>query len=131
AWSFVQWVGAYQGDYKIEPRLAGIANAALLINPNASTNLAVLISPDATAAEISSIAANFSVIQRRSHLHLGTILQGTLNLNRLSALAQSSLVLWIESAPKRKLVDEAAAKIVGGDDGQVATPTLTQQAGFN
>ena len=49
----------------------------------------------------------------------------------LDALAQSSSVLWIERAPRRKLVDEAAAKLVGGDDGLVGTPTVTQQLGFD
>jgi len=39
--------------------------------------------------------------------------------------------LWIEPAPKRKLHDEFASKIVGGDDGAVATPAVTQQLGFD
>jgi hypothetical protein len=43
-----------------------------------------------------------------------------------NSAAQSGSVLWIERAPKRKLVDEAASKIVGGDDGNTGTPTLTQ-----
>ncbi len=62
---------------------------------------------------------------------MGTILVGELNLTRLQKLAQSDSVLWIEPAPKRKLVDEAASKIVGGDDGNFGTPTITQQLGFD
>ena len=50
----------------------------------------------------------------------GTFLRGSLPPASLDALAQSSSVLWIERAPRRKLVDEAAAKLVGGDDGYVA-----------
>src|SRR5208283_2874997 len=38
--------------------------------------------------------------------------------------------LWIERAPRRKLVDELASKLVGGDDGLTGTPTVTQQLGF-
>ena len=55
---------------------------------------------------------------------------GHLKPTNLPALAQSGSVLWIERAPKRKLVDELASKIVGGDDGNTGTPTLTQQEGF-
>jgi hypothetical protein len=131
ALSFVQWVGAYQKDYKLAPQLSEMANRVLVKDPNAVTNITALLAPDATTTEVTAVTAQFSTIQRRSQLHLGTIVQGSLNLSRLPALAESSAVLWIEPASKRKLVDEAAAKIVGGDDGQVATPTLTQQAGFN
>ena len=45
-------------------------------------------------------------------------------------MAQSDSVLWLERTPRRKLVDEAAAKLVGGDDGRTATPTVSQQLGF-
>ena len=61
----------------------------------------------------------------------GIVVRGELLPRRLDALSQSSAVLWIERAPKRKLVDEAASKLVGGDDGNVATPTVTQQLGFD
>jgi hypothetical protein len=52
------------------------------------------------------------------------------NPPHLNKLAGLEAVLWIEPAPRRKLVDEAASKLVGGDDGQVATPTVTEQLGF-
>ncbi len=129
--SYVRWVGPYEADYKIQSRLSAEANSALRLNQNAVTNISVLISPAATVAEIATVKSLFVSIQHESDLHLGTILRGKLPLANLSALAQSSSVLWIESAPKRKLVDEAASKIVGGDDGQVATPTVTQQSGFD
>ncbi|MES1180744.1 MAG: S8 family serine peptidase, partial [Verrucomicrobiota bacterium] len=108
ALSFVRWVGPYQAGYKIESRLSAEANRALLKNQNAATNVSVLVSPAATAAEIADVKALFVSIQH-----------------------ESGSVLWIESAPKRKLVDEAASKLVGGDDGRVGTPTITQQSGFD
>src|SRR5207249_1593833 len=79
-----------------------------------------------------SIAARplLSSVLHESHLRQGTVLRGVLSPARLNALAQSGAVLWIEQAPKRKLVDEAASKIVGGDDGITGTPTITQQLGF-
>jgi len=131
ALSFVRWVGPYQANYKIQSRLAAEANSALSKNQNAVTNISVLVSSSATAPELAGVKSLFVSIQHESDLHIGTILRGQLPLANLSALAQSSSVLWIESTPKRKLVDEAASKIVGGDDGQVATPTITQQSGFD
>ena len=131
ALNIVRWVGPYRADYKIQSRLSAEANSALRLNQNATTNISVLISSAATAAELAGVKSLFDSIQHESHLHIGTILRGQLPLANLSALAQSSSVLWIESAPKRKLVDEAASKIVGGDDGHIATPTITQQAGFD
>ena len=131
ALSFVRYVGAYQADYKIHPRLSVVANSALQKNVGATTNISVLISPDATATEIAAVKSLFVSIQHESRLHLGTILRGEVKLANLSALANADSVLWIESAPKRKLVDEAASKIVGGDDGNVATPTVTEQMGFD
>ena len=70
-----------------------------------------------------------SSVQHESDLRQGVILRGQLDAAQLPTLAQSGAVLWIEPAPKRKLVDEAASKIVGGDNGNVATPTLTQKRG--
>ena len=91
----------------------------------------MLLSPAATAAEIATTRSLLAAIHGESRLRQGTVLRGTLAAAQLDLLAQSSAVLWVEKTPKRKLVDEAASKIVGGDDGQAASPTLTQQWGFN
>ncbi len=131
ALAFVRWVGIYQADYKIEARLTATAHGALMKSQAASTNVSVLIASGATAAEIAGVSSFFLNVQHKSDLRFGTVLQGRLNLARLPTLAQSSSVLWVETAPKRKLVDEAASKIVGGDDGHVGTPTVTEQLGFN
>jgi hypothetical protein len=90
-----------------------------------------LIAPQATLGEIAEVRSLFSAITHESQFRQGTILRGALAPDRLAALAQASAVLWIERAPRRKLVDEAAAKVVGGDDGFTATPTVTQQLGFD
>lgn len=131
ALDFVRWVGVYQPGYKIQSRLSTAESNALQKNQNAITNVSVLISPGATAAEITGAKSLFVSIQHESDLRMGTILRGELNLANLPALAQLSSVLWIEPTPKRKLVDEAASKIVGGDDGNVGTPTITEQLGFD
>src|ERR1035437_7325984 len=129
ALSFVTWVGPYRTEHKIHPRLATAARLAAQTNETVSVN--ILLSPSATAAEIADVRTHLMVVYHESHLRQGIIVRGELLPGHLDALAQSSAVLWIERAPKRKLVDEFASKIVGGDDGNVATPTVTQQLGFN
>ena len=128
ALNFVRWVGPYGSDYKIHPGLAALARNVPKTNRMVAVN--ILVSPGAAPAEIAGVRSLLSSVQHESHLRQGLILRGQLDAAQLPALAQSGSVLWIEPAPKRKLVDEAASKIVGGDDGNVATPTLTQQWGF-
>ena len=129
ALSFVRWVGAYRPEHKVHPRLAATAQAALQSKYLLAVN--VLISPQATTAETAEVRALFSSVANESKLRQGTILRGSLPPRSLDALAQSSAVLWIERAAKRKLVDEMASKVVGGDDGLTGTPTVTQQLGFD
>jgi Subtilase family/Bacterial TSP3 repeat len=124
----VRWVGEYHPSDKVHPRLAAAIKGALQTNQIVAIN--VLIAPRATPGEIADVRSQFSTIAHESELRLGTILQGALAPSRLDALAQSGCVLWIERAPRRRLVDELAAKLVGGDDGRTGTPTLTQQLGF-
>jgi hypothetical protein len=128
ALSYVRWVGPYRPDHKIHPRLAAAARAAPQTNQVLAVN--VLLSPQATAAETAEVRSLLSNIAYESKLRQGTILRGDLPPASLDALAQSSAVLWIERAPRRKLVDEMASKLVGGDDGLTGTPTVTQQLGF-
>ena len=124
----VRWVGPYRAEYKIHPRLSAAASNGSLTNRLVTVN--ILISPGAAPAEIAAVRSMLSSVQHESSLRQGTILRGDLDPARLQVLAQAGSVLWIERAHKRKLVDEAASKIVGGDDGQTGTPTLTQQMGF-
>ena len=124
----VQWVGEYHPACKVHPRLAAAARGALQTNQIVAVN--VLLAPQATTGEIAEVRSLFSTVAHESHLRQGIILRGGLAPHRLEALAQSSSVLWIERAPRRKLVDEVAAKLVGGDDGRTGTPTVTQQLGF-
>ena len=125
----VRWVGPYASDYKIHPRLAAMVPGAM--KTNKAVAVTILLSPSATAAEIAAVRAQFASVQSESHLRQGTFLRGGMPPGQLNAAAQSGAVLWIENAPKHKLIDEAASKIVGGDDGNIATPTVTQQLGFD
>src|SRR5215471_4585218 len=124
---FVRWVGPYKPTHKVHPRLAALVQA-----PTQPENLRVniLIVPGATAQQIRAIRSSLLTIEHQSTLRQGTVLRATVDSGQLSALAQSDAVLWIERAPKRKLVDELASKLIGGDDGKTGTPTVTEQLGF-
>jgi len=130
---YVRWVGAYRPEHKIHPRLAA-ADAAAAGTATAQTNLPmvvnILLSPRAAAEEIRQARALLSAVEHESHLRQGVILRGTLRPGFLNALARLDSVLWVEGAVKHKLNDELASKIVGGDDGATATPTVTEQLGF-
>src|SRR5215831_7149322 len=128
ALSYVNWVGPYRSELKIHPRLASAAHAAMQTNATVQVN--ILTSTTATLAELAAVRSHLAVVYHESHLRQGTFVRGELLPGRLQALSQLGTVLWIERAPRRKLVDEAASKLVGGDDGKVATPTLTQQLGY-
>ena len=125
---YVRWVGPFRPDDKIHPGLSAAARVASPSNQIVAVN--ILLSPDAKSAEVAGVRSLLASVQHESRLRQGTILRGTLDPARLPALAQSGSVLWIERAPRRKLVDEFASKIVGGDDGNVGTPTVTEQLGF-
>lgn len=128
ALAFVNWVGPYRPDDKVHPRLAAALNAAA--SATAPVTITALLAPGTTAAEVAQARLVFITIDQESHLRQGTIMRGRLPAGQVSLLAQSASVLWLEPAPKRRLVDEMASKIVGGDDGATGTPTLTQQRGF-
>jgi len=124
----VTWIGPYRPEHKLHPRLSATLKGSTQTNQSVSVSL--LLSASATPAEIAGVRSLLRSVQSESHLRQGTFLRGDLPLKQLNSLAQSSVVLWVEPAPKHKLVDEAAAKLVGGDDDRVATPTLTEQWGF-
>jgi len=124
AMSFVHWVGPYRSENKIHSALAA-----------APTNLAqrvnIMISPRATVDEVARVRSFLQDVEHESHLRQGTFLRGVLRPGALAAVSKLDATLWIEPATHRKLVDEAASKLVGGDDGMVATPTVTEQKGFD
>ena len=127
--NYVIWVGPYRPEHKIHPRLAAMMPAAA--KTNRMVAVSIMLSPSATPAEIAGVRARLVSVEAESHLRQGIFLRGELPPKQLDALSQDGAVLWIENAPKHKLIDEAASKLVGGDDGNIATPTVTQQLGFN
>src|SRR5438309_7686458 len=119
--SFVHWVGGYRSQHKLDARLKSEGNS----------KVRVLLSPQASARERALLRRSLRTLGHETRLRFGNLLQGEVTPRQLSALADSDAVLWIEPAPKPKLLDEISSKIVGGDDLVAGTRTLTQQLGFD
>ncbi len=126
AMPFVRWVGEYRADHKIHEALhASFKNPP----PGKMAPVSVLLSPRATAWDTALARRLLRNIRHASQSGFGKVLQGEISFAQLPALARSSGVLWIEPAPKFRLLDEVASKIVGGD--AEGHPTAVQQLGFD
>src|SRR5437762_3693436 len=119
--TFVRWVGPYRPEHKIDSRL----------NTSGVSRVRVLLSPVASAKDRAVARRAFQTMAHETKLRFGNILAGEVTPAQLATLARSDAVLWIEPAPRPKLVDEISSKIVGGDDGVAGTRTVTQQLGFD
>ena len=133
---FVRWVGRYSPEHKLHQALThasgvGTNTPGQFANASPSSDsldVAVLLSPLATAVERQQTRSRFSQTRQESSNHFGAVLRGRLNRAQLDALASSEAVLWIEPAPAMRLYDEVASRIVAGDGppGQ----TLAQSLGY-
>jgi subtilisin family serine protease len=129
--SFVKWVGPYKMEHKIHTGLQGQMRAGKTgLQLTNTIGVSILFSPRATGQEIGEIRRMVGGKVQESHLRQGMVLRGVISPANLNTLAQSSAVLWVEPAPKMKLVDEVSSKIIGGDDGLTGTFTTTQQLGY-
>jgi len=66
--SYIRWLGPYRADYKVHPRLAA---AGALPQTNLVLATTVLISPQATPAEIAGVRSLFASVAHESRLRSG------------------------------------------------------------
>ncbi len=122
---FVRWVGEYKPEYKMHDRV----RAAQAGPQPAQQAITVLLSPSSTPPEIARTRAAFQSVHQHATHRFGVVIRGVVPSRLLQTLAESPAVLWIEPAPKMKLVDAVSSKIVGGDCG--GPWTCTQELGFD
>ncbi len=125
ALSFVQFVGAYQAEQKIHPRVRQTATTTA----DDKVEVAVVLSAAADAAETQQTKTHFARLTQETKLASGRILRGSVSKAQLNSLAASDSVLWIESAPTMRLFDEVSARIVAGDG--MGHQTLMQSLGYD
>jgi hypothetical protein len=117
---YVHWLGPYRPEYRVDPRLRG----------REAAEVRVLLAPGAADSEAWA-RRQLEPLRGAGTSRIGTVLEGRLTAAKLAGLAGSEAVLWIEPAPRMRLWDEIASKVVGGDDGAIGTPSVVQQLGFD
>ena len=110
---FVRWLGEYRADHKL---YAGLRQTQIgSATNNNTTAISLLLSPQASPFEIAKVRRVMQTVRRQSKSRFGAVLHGEATSAQLKALAESSSVLWIEPAPRPKLLDEIATKIIAGE----------------
>lgn len=142
ALDFVAYVGEFRADHKLDGRLrqalgqqpstgpgrkSSAASATAVTAP--SLDVSVLLAPSVGEVEAARAQAHFTRLRQRARLRSGQVLRGELPARQLEALAADPNVLWIEPAPKMRLFDEIASRIVAGDG--PTHQTLAQSLGYD
>ena len=123
---YVHWTGPFEPRLKVHPRLAAQVGQKV----TGPFDIHFLGRPGLTGVE--KLMLNRSVGARAGvSTSLGTLFHASVTALQLRRLANSPDVVWIEPAPRPHLSDEIAVKIIGGDDGKGASPSLVQAAGFD
>ena len=124
---FVRWVGAYEPRHKIDPRLT----RSLAHDPAAPLAIRVLLRQEYTGEELAVVALHLRAQTGFRTSSLGTLLSGRVEGRRLLELARSAAVLWIEPAPRLRLFDGVATRIVMGDSDPVGGMAELHKLGFD
>jgi hypothetical protein len=113
---FVQWIGPYRPDHKVAAQLRAWAAASQTLD------VGFALVPDTPPVERVALRRAMARFERESNSRYGSILRGQVSPAQLAFLARSPFVLWIEPAPRMKLIDEIASKIVGGGAYETGEP---------
>ncbi|HMO65697.1 MAG TPA: S8 family serine peptidase, partial [Verrucomicrobiota bacterium] len=106
----VRWAGEYRAEYKVAAALRQLVAAGL------HADVSLILAPDTPPGERLLLRRALLRAGRETPLRSGPILRGRVTPAQLALLARSPAVLWLEPAPQMKLVDEIAAKLVGGGE---------------
>ena len=123
----VRWVGPYTPEMRLQPRLRRTVATDL----SATIPLKLLVPPGTPGPHIARVLRLLTGPVAHHTTAMGTFVTGNADLRRLNALAQSDAVVWIEHAPRMKLSDEVATKIVSGETDKTGDFAHVQQLGFD
>ena len=126
---FVRWVGSYEPRHKLQSRLMRQLATNSLGN---FIEVKILANPRAGVAGLSVLSRAFEA-GTRHHLNatFGAVITGRILPARLLALVRSPLVLWVEVAPRMKLVDEVSTLIVMGEGSGAPPRPHVHELGFD
>lgn len=117
----------YEPRHKVDPRLRRDFER----HPMGSRPVQILILREARSEDRALIARHLRSARVRGSLEIGVIHQGVLDAAGLKVLAQSASVLWIEPAPRMRLVDQVATEIVAGASQKNDGLAALHEMGFN
>lgn len=123
---WVHWIGRYDAPLKIHARLL----SQLKANPKERFKIQFLVRPGSGPEALVGLRQLVSARPNPTKF-LGTIFEAALSGSEILTLAGSQDVLWMEAAPRPKILDEIATKIVGGDDQRAGTPSRVQALGYD
>ena len=123
----IRWIGPLEARHKLDPRLSRQLTAQVA----GLRAVKLLLAPGASPAEIALIRRHLQKPQPRTSFSLGTTYQGEVNAANLRVLALSPAVLWIEPAPRMKLVDQVATEIVAGEPNGLNGLAYVHELGFD
>ncbi len=104
-------VSDYLPRHRVDPRLLREFEA----NPIGTRPAQVLVLNGAPMEDRALIARHLRNAHARSVLEMGAVHHGWVDAAGLHVLSRSGSVLWIEPAPRMRLVDQIATEIVAGE----------------
>lgn len=123
---YVRWVGPYSPAQRVEPGLA----RTMLGAPAVAESVSALVAPGASPVEMAEVRRQFTHFTRVSQTGQGMILEGRVEAARFPRLARAAALLWVERAPRFKLVDGVASQMVAGV-GANEISTAMQDLGYD
>jgi hypothetical protein len=123
----VRWVGLLQPRYKVH---SGVIRE-LGAEPGRSVEVRVLLRDGSGGVAEGWAVTRMQGARIQSTRALGPIATGRVNARELLELLRSGEVIWIELAPRMRMLDEVSTKIVAGETGRAGDFAWVHQLGFD
>lgn len=117
----------YLPRHRVDPRIL----REFTSNPTGLRPAQVLVLNGAPAEDRALIARHLRNARVRSVLDMGGIHHGWVDAAGLQVLSRSGSVLWIEPAPRMRLVDQVATEIVAGESRRNEGLAALHELGFD
>ena len=115
---FVRWVGGYRPEWRVHQALH-----PFLHSKGETNNIPVRVLLSAGSAPDTIRQSGALLVGLESKTAFGTVVRAQVTGPQLRTLSGADDVLWVEPAPRMKLSDEIASKIVAG--GEIPPPPNT------
>jgi hypothetical protein len=122
---YVRWVGPMEARHKVDKRVI----SELRSNPGGRVAVKVLLRSGGVGEALARLRMHSVGVQESRSL--GPVATGTVSGRDLVELARSGEVVWIERAPRMKLMDEIATKIVAGETFETGGLAWVHELGYD